>query len=205
MRNIILCLLVPLALMGCSGKQVWAPDEMVARMAYREPGPAKLTLMTMISNRSGDGAHTSLMINASQRVIWDPAGSFAHSKIPERNDVIYGVNPEVYNVYKGAHARETFHVVMHEIEVSPEVAEKAFALARTSGPVGSTQCSLSTSSLLSQLPGFESIGSHLFPKKLMEDFAKLPGVKEGRLFEDDAGDKATAFGTAGNVKLETVN
>ncbi len=205
MRKFLICILLPMALMGCAGKQVWAPDEMVARMAYREPGPATLTLMTIISNRSGGGAHTSLMINASQRVIWDPAGSFAHSQIPERNDVIYGVNPEVYQTYKGAHARETFNVVTQEVVVAPEVAEKAFALARTLGPVGSSQCTMSTSNLLSQLPGFENIGSHLFPKKLMEEFAKLPGVKEGSLFEDDEGDKATAFGNAKNVKLTTVN
>ena len=205
MRKFLICILLPMALMGCAGKQVWAPDEMVARMAYREPGPATLTLMTIISNRSGGGAHTSLMINASQRVIWDPAGSFAHSQIPERNDVIYGVNPEVYQTYKGAHARETFHVVTQEVVVAPEVAEKAFALARTLGPVGFSQCTMSTSNLLSQLPGFENIGSHLFPKKLMEEFAKLPGVKEGSLFEDDEGDKATAFGNAKNVKLTTVN
>ncbi|WP_439142014.1 hypothetical protein [Planktotalea sp.] len=205
MRKFLICILLPMALMGCAGKQVWAPDEMVARMAYREPGPATLTLMTMISNRSGGGAHTSLMINASQRVIWDPAGSFAHSQIPERNDVIYGVNPEVYQTYKGAHARETFHVVTQEVVVAPEVAEKAFALARTLGPVGSSQCTMSTSNLLSQLPGFENIGSHLFPKKLMEEFAKLPGVKEGSLFEDDEGDKATAFGNAKKVQLTTVN
>jgi hypothetical protein len=64
---------------------------------------------------------------------------------------------------------------------------------------------MSTSNLLSQLEGFENIGSHLFPKKLMEEFAKLPGVKEGSLFEDDAGDKATAFGAAKNVELKTVN
>jgi len=73
------------------------------------------------------------------------------------------------------------------------VAEQAFALVRARGPVGSTQCTLSTSAILGQLPGFESIKSQLFPKKLMEDFAKLPGVKEGSLFEDDAGDKATAL------------
>ncbi len=203
MRKFILCLLLPLALMGCSAKSEWASDEMVTRMAYREPGPATLTLMSMISNRSGGGAHTSLMINASQRVIWDPAGSFKHSEIPERNDVIYGVNPEVYSVFKGAHARETYHVVMQEVVVAPEVAEKAFAIARGLGPVSQTQCTTSTSKLLSQLPGFENIGSHLFPKKLMENFAKIPGVKTGRLFEDDAGDKATAFGTAQATKLTT--
>lgn len=205
LRKFLLMLLLPLALMGCGAKSEWASDEMVTRMAYREPGPSTLTLMTMISNRSGGGAHTSLMINASQRVIWDPAGSFKHSQIPERNDVIYGVNPEVFAVYKGAHARETYHVVMQEIVVSPEVAEKAFTIARGLGPVSQTQCTSTTSSLLSQLPGFENVGNHLFPKRLMEAVAKVPGVKTSRLFEDDAGDKATAFGTAKSVRLETVN
>ncbi|MEP5151474.1 MAG: hypothetical protein ABJQ89_00550, partial [Planktotalea sp.] len=136
MRKFILFLMLPLILAACGAKSEWASDEIVSRMAYREPGAPTLTLVTMINNRSGGGAHTALVINASQRVIWDPAGSFSHPRIPERNDVIYGVNPEVYNVYKSAHARETFHVVMQEIEVSPEVAEKAFALARQMGPVG---------------------------------------------------------------------
>jgi hypothetical protein len=196
MRKFILFLMLPLILAGCGAKSEWASDEIVSRMAYREPGAPTLTLVTMINNGSGSGAHTALVINASQRVIWDPAGSFAHPRIPERNDVIYGVNPEVYGVYKSAHARETFHVVMQTVEVSPEVAEKAFAIARQMGPVGQTQCSASTANLLSQLPGFESVGRHLFPNKLMASFAKLPGVTTDRVFEDDAGDKASAFGAA---------
>ena len=203
MRKFILFLMLPLILVACGAKSEWASDEIVSRMAYREPGAPTLTLVTMINNRSGGGAHTALVINASQRVIWDPAGSFAHPRIPERNDVIYGVNPEVYNVYKSAHARETFHVVMQEIEVSPEVAEKAFALARQMGPVGQAQCSASTSNLLAQLPGFENVGSHLFPKKLMTSFGKLPGVKTDKLFENDSGDKATAFGAAEAYQPQT--
>ncbi|MGH1373000.1 hypothetical protein [Planktotalea sp.] len=203
MRKVVLWCLLPIALMGCGAKSEWASDEHVARMAYREPGPATLTLVTMINNRSGSGAHTGLVINASQRVIWDPAGTFKHARIPERNDVIYGVNPEAYNVYKSAHARETYHVVMQEIEVAPEVAEKAFALARANGPAAQAQCSASTSRILSQLPGFESVGSHLFPKKLMTAFGKLPGVKTDKIFENDAGDKATAFKAAQNYKPQT--
>lgn len=203
MRKFILCLLLPLALMGCSAKSEWASDEIVSRMAYRDPGPAKLTLLTMVSNRTGSGAHTALMINASQRVIWDPAGSFAHSQIPERNDVLYGVNPEVYNVFKSAHARETYHVVIQDLVVSPEVAERAFALAREKGPIAQSQCTLSTSSLLSQLPGFEQIGSYLFPGKLMEEFGKLPGVQTDKLYENDAGDKKSAFGAAKEYKPQT--
>lgn len=188
-RKLLLILILPAFLAACGGQKVWAPDEIVDRMAYREPGPATITLVTMINNRSGGGAHSALVINASQRVIWDPAGTFKHSRIPERNDVIYGVNPEIYDVYKRMHARETYHVVMQEVVVSPEVAEKAFALARVSGPVASARCTLSTTNLLQQLPGFEHIKSQWFPKKLMEQFSQIPGVKETKLFEYDSDDK----------------
>jgi hypothetical protein len=201
--KVILLLILPLFLAACGVKSQWASDELVAQMAYREPGPATLTLMTMVNNRSGSGGHTALMINASQRVIWDPAGSFEHSRIPERNDVIYGVNPEVYKVYRSSHARETHHVAMQTIEVTPEVAERAFALARELGPVPGAQCAVSTSSLLQQLPGFHSVKGSWFPKKLMEQFAQLPGVTTERQFENDAGDKATAFGTAAAYIPET--
>lgn len=199
----MIVLLLPVFLAACGAKSDWAPDEMVERMAYRDPGPAYLMLVTMINNRSGSGAHTGLVINASQRVVWDPAGTFKHPRIPERNDVIYGMNPEAFQVYKSAHARETYHVVMQKIEVSPEVAEKAFAIAREMGPVGQAQCSSSTSALLSQLPGFEGVGSHLFPKKLMTAFGQLPGVVEDKLFETDSGDKKDAFGTAANYVPKT--
>lgn len=165
-------------------------------MAYRDPGPSYLMLVTMINNRSGSGAHTGLVINASQRVVWDPAGTFKHPRIPERNDVIYGMNPEAFSVYKSAHARETYHVVMQKVVVAPEVAEQAFALARKMGPVPQAACTSSTSSLLRQLPGFENIGSNLFPKKLMDDFAQIPGVVTDKLYENDSGDKTEAFGAA---------
>jgi hypothetical protein len=49
----------------------------------------------MVNNRSGNGAHTSLMINASQRVIFDIAGTLWHVYLPEKEDVIFGINPTV--------------------------------------------------------------------------------------------------------------
>lgn len=196
LRRVLFLLLLPVVVAGCAAKSEWAPDEMVTRMAYREPGPATLTLVTMVNNRSGSGAHTALMINASQRVIFDPAGSFKHSRIPERNDLIYGVNPEVLNVYRQAHARETYHVMMQTVQVSPEVAERAFQLAQTAGPVPSAMCTSATSAILSKLPGFESFGGHLFPGKLSKKFAQIPGVVTDKLFENDAGDKKEAFGAA---------
>ena len=195
----------PLVLGACGAASEWAPDDVVQRMAFRDPGPSYLTLMTMINNRTGQGGHTSLMINASQRVIWDPAGTFKHSAIPERNDLIYGVNPQVFEVYRGAHARETHHVVLQKKIVDAGVAEQAFQLAATNGAATSATCAVTTSAILRQLPGFEVIQSHWYPHKLMANFAEVPGVITDRYYENDAGDKETAFGDAAKAKITVAN
>ena len=186
--------LAMLVLVGCAGGDT-RPDasiEEVSRAAYVHNGPPALTLFTMINTRTGAGAHTSLMVNASQRVIFDPAGTVRMSFVPERGDVLYGINPAVADFYASAHARETFHVVIQRIEVSPAVAEQALRLAIARGSVASAQCAISTSGILRQLPGFEGVTSTWFPNRLMESFDTLPGVQTRKLFEDDADDKAIA-------------
>lgn len=189
MRLLILALCAVLSLAGCSGERVWATDEAVARAAYRHDGPPRLTLFTMLNNRSGAGAHTSLMINGSQRVIFDPAGSFGHETIPERNDVLFGITPMVEDVYTRYHARKTFHVKIQVLDVSPELAERAIAAVRNNGAVPSAQCSLSTSSILATLfPG--RISQTWSPKSLAEQFGTIPGVTEQVLYEYDSDDNS---------------
>src|SRR5690606_2620833 len=78
-------------LAGCAVQKDLSSDEMIRNAVYHHGGQPRLTLFTMISNDTGSGAHTSLMINASQRVIFDPAGSFRNETIPVRGDVVYGV------------------------------------------------------------------------------------------------------------------
>ena len=185
-----------LALTACAApvpqRDVPSP-EVVARAAYRHPGPSALTLFTMVNNKSGAGAHTSLMINASQRVIFDPAGSVRHETIPEVNDVLYGITPRIADFYARAHARTTFHCVIQRREVSADVAEQAFALARQRGPVAQAQCALVTSGILRELPGFTTIRQTWFPNQLAEQFGQLSGVETRTLYEDDADDKTVAI------------
>lgn len=188
--RLLACLSVALAIAACT-PAARAPDASQAQIdavAYRDAGPATLTLITMINNSSGSGGHTALMINGSQRVIFDPAGSFYHETIPERGDVIFGISPQVLQAYKGAHARAAFHVVTQEVQVAPEVAEQALRLALAQGRVPSAQCATATSGILRQLPGFQGVQSSWFPAKLMESFAAIPGVVEDRYYENDAGD-----------------
>lgn len=198
MRNLktLLATVGFLLLAGCAFPNDKLPDASPAAVeeaAYQHDGPAKLTLYTMINNRSGAGAHSSLMINGSQRVIFDPAGTVRLSAVPERGDVLFGITPQVEDFYVRAHARETYHVVIQEIEVTPETAERALQLALAHGPAASGFCAASTSAILRQLPDFESVARTLFPKRLMADFEDLPGVTTRKLFEDDDDDKALAI------------
>lgn len=189
MRGMFLAICAFLLLGGCAAQEVWAPDEAVSRAAYRHDGPPRLTLFTMISNRGGRGGHSSLMINGSQRVIFDPAGSFKHETIPERNDVIFGITPGVEDVYTRYHARETWHVRVQSLDVSHELAARAMQLVQAYGAVPAAQCARSTSSILSELfPG--RVQTTWFPVRLADDFAKLPGVTERLLHEYDSDDNS---------------
>ena len=126
---------LPLALAGCAAEPVWAPDEVISRAYVPGSGNSSLTLYTMLSVSSDNGAHSALMIDGSQRVLFDPAGTFKSPHIPERNDVLYGVTPEVETYYVSFHARETFYVVGQDIAVSRAVADQAMQLAMAAGPV----------------------------------------------------------------------
>ncbi|KPQ20606.1 MAG: hypothetical protein HLUCCA24_02000 [Rhodobacteraceae bacterium HLUCCA24] len=192
-RFVLLPLAAAVAGCGPPNAGAWAPEEVVARAAYRGDGPPIIRLYTMVNNRSGAGAHTSLLINASQQVIFDPAGNVEHPGVPERNDVLFGVTTEFERIYRSAHARETHHVVIQTRPVSPEVAEMAFRAVQRAGPVQPAQCTLVTARVLSELPGFESIRPVWFPRQLMEAFGQLPGVTEEKLVEYDDPDKFKAI------------
>lgn len=176
-------------LAGCAQPPAapYASDKRVAAVAYRAPGPSTITVLTMVSNRDGSGGHSALLINGSQRVIFDPAGSFVNDRVPEQEDVLYGVSPAVLAGYKSAHARSTFHVVSQTIEVTPEQAEIALQLARQNGAVPRAFCTSANTALLRQVPGFEDVRSTFFPTNLMEQISQRPGVVEEKYFEDDEG------------------
>ncbi len=184
---------LPLAVSACTAQEVWAPEDVVARAIHRKPGRKYLTLYTMKNVQSGNGAHSALLINASQRVLFDPAGSFEQEVMPERNDVLFGVTPRLENFYVSFHARETYYVVGQSVDVTPEVAEQALNLALVSGPVAQANCARVTSRILRQLPGFESIRQTWGPNRIEEDFAKLPDVTRLEYRENDADDKTLAL------------
>jgi hypothetical protein len=182
----------PLALAACGSQSIYAPDESIARAFYEEPGQKYLELFTMRNVGSGNGAHTSMIVSASQRVIWDPAGTFAVSTVPERNDVLFGVTPTIEQYYISFHSRITFYTVAQRVNVSPDVAEMALRAFMANGAVAKANCSRATSAVLQTLPGFGSIRTTYFPNNLMDQFASIPGVITNEYRENDSDDKSIA-------------
>lgn len=187
---------LPLALAGCTGQSVMAPAADVARVMYRHDGPPALTLFTVKNVGTENGAHTGLMIAASQRVIFDPAGSFGHPSIPEQNDVLFGITPRVEQAYISYHARTSFYTIGQTKEVTATVAEQTLQLARAYGPVAKANCSRATVDILRQLPGFESLRFTLFPDNLERQFGLLPGVVRQEYREYDPDDNSALRGAA---------
>lgn len=189
MMRMIATLALCAGLAGCAPAPVvsYASNERVQEVAYRAPGPATLTVLTMVNNRTGSGGHTAVMINGSQRVIFDPAGSFVNDRVPEQQDVLFGVTPAVLAGYKSAHARSSYHVVSQTVEVTNEQAETALKLALSNGAVPQTYCTNAASGVLRQVPGFEDIQQTFYPTNLMKQMSQRPGVVEDRYYEDDEG------------------
>jgi hypothetical protein len=182
-----MCLAALVTLAACStAEPVWAPDDVVSRAAYSHDAPASITLFTVLNNTSNAGEHSALLINGSQRLLFDPAGTWHHPYVPERNDVHFGITPKVVDFYIDYHARENFRVVEQTILVPPEVAELALQRALAYGAVPKAQCAIATSSILRGLPGFEPIPRTFGPKRVMTAFGRLPGVTERVITDDDA-------------------
>ena len=86
------------------------------------------------------------------------------------------MSPQALELYLSYHARESFFVVLQSKAVAPGVAEAALVRAKGFGAVGKARCTQATSAILSDLPGFEEMGTTFFPNRLMARFGGLPGV-----------------------------
>lgn len=169
--------LAGLLLAGCGVPPGTDADHVaVARDAYAHGAPYSMTLLTVIDARTGGGAHTGLMINGSERVIFDPAGSFRHPEITEAGDVIYGVTPAIEKTYIDYHVRNAYDMVAQTVPLSREEADRLIALAEGSGSTPRAFCAMATSGLLRE-GGFTSLGRTFYPGRLMQDMGRLPDVE----------------------------
>ena len=184
--RLVLWLGLVLALASCGAESVVASKEFVDRARYVHSGPPSITLYTVVSNTNNSGAHSALLINGSQRLIFDPAGTWHHPNLPERNDVHYGMTPRMVDFYVDYHARETFRVYEQTVMVSPAVAELAIQRAEAYGAVAKAQCTRSVTDILRGLPGFESVkylmtssGTERIRKGVAADAWRIDGAGTG--------------------------
>lgn len=178
LRRFVVSLALPLVLLlaACGAEPVWAPDEAVARARYVSGEQPSITLFTVVRKKGNEGAHSGLLIDGSQRVMFDPAGTWHHPTVPERNDLHYGITEQMRKFYIDYHARESFDVIEQKVYVSPAVADAAIRRAESYGAVNKAFCGSSVSDILQGLPGFELIPKTFFPNRIMAAFGALPGV-----------------------------
>lgn len=175
--KLLAVLTLALGVAACTKPANDSPQEEILNAAYQAPGGPSITLFTTVNGRSNGGAHTAMMINADQRVIWDPAGGFKHEAVPELRDVLYGINARRLDGYLRFQSSDVFYVIAETIPVSQAVAQQAMQLVQARGPVSDAQCALSTSQIMQQLPGFETIKSGWYPLKLHEQIETRPDVR----------------------------
>lgn len=186
MRRLLTALVLPLFLANCA-EHIWASDEAVQRARYHSSDPPSITLFTVVRKRGDEGAHSGLMVNGSQRIIYDPAGTWTNPAAPEREDVHFGMTPTMVRYYINYHARPTYDVYEQTVPVSAEVAEMAIRNAESNGASMKAMCGNSVSEVLKGLPGFEAVSRSFFPGRLMSEFANLPGVETSHYIDDGSG------------------
>lgn len=176
--------LLAMASAGCSiTAPVYDSPDTIAAVRHTTDDPPSLTLYTSVNEKSGFGEHTALMINGSQRVIYDPAGRFKHPDVRENGDVLYGVTPEVLAAYNAHQSGGHYTALTQYIEVPADVAEAAIVAAEAQGVSSDGLCTVNTSQILKQLKGFENIETAIWPSNLMWNFAERSGVTVARQYD----------------------
>ena len=182
----VLLIAAAAALAGCEVYIPAAPDE-VARARHVSEEPASVTLLSMVSTRTGRSAHSALLINGSEQVLYDPAGTFRHPDLPRRHDIHYGVTPRFLDYYERYHARFSHFVHSQTVEVSRATADQVLANAVAQGRTPKFFCNTSVAAALRPVEPFAHVRGGFFPQTTREDFARITGVEDAYVYEVDSG------------------
>ncbi|MFS4437165.1 hypothetical protein ACMA5I_03015 [Paracoccaceae bacterium GXU_MW_L88] len=183
--------LLPLIFLTACAESLYAPDAEVEAARYVSEEAPFVALVTMLRNKNDSkGDHSALLINAGEVVLYDPAGSFKHPDVPERNDVLYGVFPSMFEAYAYYHARTTHHTLIQTLPVSMETALELRRLAEAEGASSMMMCSNHVSNVL-RGAGI-NVDHTYYPGKLSQSFAELPGVTSRIVYDEDEGQNLVA-------------
>ena len=186
MRPAFLVLLAVTALAGCEVYQPASP-EAIAASRYVSDEPPSITLMSMVNKQTGRSAHAGLLINGSQQVLYDPAGTFTHPDLPRAGDIHYGMTPRFVDYYERYHARFDYFVEAQKVPISRQTADQIIANAQARGQALKMTCALDVADVLRPVPQFQGVTKGFFPEALRKDFAAMPGVEESYVYDSDVG------------------
>lgn len=182
----LILLAAAVLLAGCETYIAAVPGE-VARARYVSDEPPSVTLLSMVSTRTGRSAHSALLINGSEQVIYDPAGTFQHPDLPRRYDIHYGVTPRFLDYYERYHARFSHFVQSQKVYVSRETADMVLANAVAQGRTPKFLCNTSVAAALRPVAPFGEVRGGFFPETTRDDFARISGVEDSYVYEADVG------------------
>ena len=186
LRRALAGLFVALALSGCEIYRE-AEIEEVAQARYVSNTPPSITLLSMVNAQNGRSAHAALLINGSEQVLYDPAGTFQHPDLPRRGDIHYGVTPRYLDYYERYHARFSHYVHAQEVQVSMSTANQVLANAEALGRTPKMLCAGSVTGAVRPVAPFTEVRGSLFPERVRRDFAAIPGVRDRYVREADSG------------------
>lgn len=186
MRRFFLAVAAAFAMSGCELYRAAEPAEIEAAR-YSSEEPASITLMSMVNSSNNRAAHSALLINGSEQVIYDPAGTFQHPELPRSEDIHYGVTPRFLDYYERYHARFDYYVHAQTVEVSQATADRVFANAKSRGKTPKMFCAEAVTASLKPVPPFQNVGITLFPEGIRRDFAQISGVQDRFVREIDVG------------------
>ena len=189
MHRFLLALLAAATLAGCEVYRAATPEEITQARYVSEASPS-VTLLSMVKNNSDRSAHAGLLINGSQQILYDPAGTFTHPDLPRKGDIHYGMTPRYVDYYERYHARFSHHVVAQTVPISRAAADQLIANAQAEGKVMKAHCALAVADVLQPVPPFQDVTRSFFPEYLREDFARMPGVTTTYVRESDVGKNA---------------
>ena len=185
-RNIIVISMMVL-LSACADFENDDPAVVSSRAYVSEEAPF-VALLTMVNENGNSGEHSGILINASQTVLYDPAGSFRYEQqLARSRDIHYGMSPTMVDYYQRYHARFGYYVVTQKIYISAEEAEALFRKANEIGTTGQLRCGLSASSVLNSIPRFANIPTTYWPGKIMNAMAEVSGIETSYTRENDVG------------------
>ncbi len=186
MRQAMLAFAAAVILSGCEMYEPASYDQ-IAAARYVSPEPPSVTLMSMVNTKSGRSEHSGLLINGSQQVLYDPAGTFTHPDLPRRGDIHYGMTPRYVDYYERYHARFDYFVEAQKVPLTRAQADQLIANAQARGQSMKMTCGLDVADVLQPVPPFQSVRKTLFPQGLRDDFEHLPDVRDSYVYENDVG------------------